>query len=141
MPKPENPYDRLRVHWYLDEQRQLVSTTDIMVWAQHFEHDRRRVAETKTELFWISTVFLGVDHQFGDGPPLLFETMIFERTKTTKMGPILEDLENEQWRYATWDDAEAGHHSTVRKVQRLEADAKVKAATMARIRKRMKEDR
>jgi hypothetical protein len=25
----------------------------------------------------VSTVFLGINHQFGNGPPLLFETMIF----------------------------------------------------------------
>jgi hypothetical protein len=25
----------------------------------------------------VSTVFLGMNHQFGDGPPLLWETMVF----------------------------------------------------------------
>jgi hypothetical protein len=25
----------------------------------------------------VSTVFLGMDHSFGEGPPLIFETMIF----------------------------------------------------------------
>lgn len=25
----------------------------------------------------VSTVWLGLDHQFGDGPPLIFETMTF----------------------------------------------------------------
>ena len=29
------------------------------------------------EIVTVSTVFLGLDHSFGDGPPLLFETMIF----------------------------------------------------------------
>lgn len=46
----------------------------------------------------VSTVFLGIDHSFGHGPPLLFETMVFG-------GP----LDGEQRRYSTWGEAEAGH--------------------------------
>lgn len=51
-------------------------------------------------LFRVSTVFLVINHQFGDGPPLLFETMVF--------GP-------ETWhddyceRYSTEAQAVAGH--------------------------------
>lgn len=30
-------------------------------------------------LFWVSTVWLGLDHQFWKGPPLIFETMVFCR--------------------------------------------------------------
>lgn len=50
----------------------------------------------------ISTVFLGFDHGFGQGLPILFETMIFG-------GPY------DQWqrRYCTWDEAEAGHRHAV----------------------------
>ncbi len=46
----------------------------------------------------VSTVFLGLDHSWGSGPPLVFETMIFG-------GP------NDQYqeRYATYEEAEAGH--------------------------------
>lgn len=50
----------------------------------------------------VSTVFLGIDHNFGDGAPLLFETMIFG------------GKHNEyQRRYATWTEAEAGHKHAV----------------------------
>ena len=49
----------------------------------------------------VSTVFLGVDHQVGDGPPLLFETLVF--------GSGGVDLVN---RYPTWADAEEGHMAT-----------------------------
>jgi len=45
----------------------------------------------------ISTVFLGLDHGHG-GKPLWFETMVF--------GGVLDQL---QERYATWDQAAAGH--------------------------------
>lgn len=49
----------------------------------------------------VSTVWLGLDHQFtGIGSPLLFETIIFNK-----------DLRAEQYChfYSTWDEALAGH--------------------------------
>jgi hypothetical protein len=51
----------------------------------------------------VSTVFLGLDHQWGDGPPLVFETMIFGG-----------EHDQYQERYSTWDEAEAGHKQGVR---------------------------
>lgn len=54
----------------------------------------------------ISTVFLGIDHSFGYGAPLLFETMVFN-------GP----LEGAQDRYANWDQAKAGHDAMVARVK------------------------
>lgn len=53
---------------------------------------------------YVSTVFLGLDHNFGDrGPsPILFETMTFG------VGD-----EPEQVRYSTWAEAEAGHQAAV----------------------------
>jgi hypothetical protein len=51
----------------------------------------------------VSTVFLGVDHNWLDGgDPQIFETMVFG-------GPH----DGDQWRYATWDEAEAGHARTL----------------------------
>ena len=58
----------------------------------------RSVAQTEREGVRVSTVFLALDHQYGDGPPLLFETM------------VLGGEHNEECRrYATWEEAEAGH--------------------------------
>jgi len=79
----------------------------LMEWAAAFE-DRasRRVASTTLpDGTYISTVFLGLDHSFGEGPPQIFETMVF---------PSADDLNEELcWRYATWDEAEAGHERAV----------------------------
>lgn len=46
----------------------------------------------------VSTVFLPMNHAFGDGPPMVFETMIFGG-------------EHDQWqeRCSTWEEAEAMH--------------------------------
>ena len=79
--------------------------SDIKKWAEWFEKGNRRVAEsTITQVgagvVRVSTVFLGIDHAFGDGPPELFETMIFGG-----------EHDYETWRYATWDQAEAGHEA------------------------------
>jgi hypothetical protein len=77
---------------------------DWLEWARWFgqKTDRRRVAWTEFPGGHVSTVFLGLDHQWGNGPPLLFETMIFG-------GPH----DQYQDRYSTWADAEVGHAAAV----------------------------
>lgn len=55
--------------------------------------------------FLISTVWLGLNHQYGDGPPLLFETMVF-----AEAGGWADQYVE---RYGTLAEAEAGHAETV----------------------------
>lgn len=50
--------------------------------------------------------FLGIDHNWGVGPPLLFETMVFGGW-----------LDGEQERCSTWDEAEAQHKTMVLRVK------------------------
>jgi hypothetical protein len=50
----------------------------------------------------ISTVWLGLDHQHGDGAPLIFETRVFGG-----------DCAGDTYRYSTLDEATAGHESIV----------------------------
>lgn len=82
-------------------------------WAKEFEVRDRRVARTQiTEDIEISTVFLGLDHNFGvDGPALLFETMVFGGT-----------LDGEMYRYATWAEAEIGHARMAERVRQILRD-------------------
>lgn len=77
-------------------------------WASWLEADvrHRRIAATSVGGSWVSTVFLGLDHNFGEGPPLLFETMVFE-------GPLDQRMQ----RYSTWEEAERGHYEMVLQVQ------------------------
>lgn len=77
--------------------------TDRGTWIGSFEYDDRRVAVTKENGWMVSTVFLGLDHQWGDGPPLIFETMIFDH-------PTLDGW---QERYSTEDEARSGHERAV----------------------------
>jgi hypothetical protein len=80
-----------------------------MEWGRFFQSADRRVASDEVGSARISTVFLGLDHSFGDGPPLLFETMVFEG-----------ELDGECERYSTWEEAEAGHSAMVERVKAAE---------------------
>jgi hypothetical protein len=89
-----------------------VEEPDVMKWGRWFNTADRRVGYTKHELFTVSTVFLGVDHNFSHhGPPTLFETMTFE---SGIQGVELED--GLFARYSSWEDAEMGHKAIVRKL-------------------------
>jgi hypothetical protein len=80
-------------------------------WATAFEDfEAKRVAKTTVGDAEVSTVWLGLDHQFGDGPPLIFETMIFGG-----------EHDQEQSRYSTEKQAREGHERIVA-VLREEAD-------------------
>lgn len=82
---------------------------DLMTWAQWFEKAWENLIVARTgvgEGAAVSTVFLGLDHSFSDGVPLIFETLVFG-------GP----LDGEMERYSTWDQAEAGHAAMVHRVE------------------------
>lgn len=84
-----------------------VEERDLHTWAKWFETGSRQVANDHVGAVRVSTVFLGIDHRFGgDGPPILFETMVFG-------GP----LDDEQDRYSTWEEAEAGHAAMLARVK------------------------
>jgi hypothetical protein len=62
----------------------------------------------------VSTVFLGINHQFGDGPPILFETMAWIDMEHEAFGKKYDrDWENYQERCSTWLEAEEMHRKAV----------------------------
>lgn len=84
-----------------------VPCPDLAWWGWWFETADRHVALTEHELFRISTVFLGLDYRYGEGPPLVFESMAFEADSWSAIDCM---------RYASWDDAEIGHKAMVRRM-------------------------
>ena len=88
---------------------------DMMTWARWFEDadaDERRVAFYEDGGIRVSTVFIGLNHEWRpDAPPQIFETMVFG-------GP----LDDEQQRYATWEQAEDGHKALVLRVKEAEGE-------------------
>jgi hypothetical protein len=75
--------------YILDERGEPVIEPDLLKWGRWFEtaEEARRVADTRLENgVRVSTVFLGLDHNFCmDGPPILWETMVFGGPHDQKM--------------------------------------------------------
>ena len=65
--------------YYLLVDKKIVPVDNLLEWAKGFEEGSRIVTQEYVGDQWISTVFLGIDHQWGKGKPVLFETMIFSR--------------------------------------------------------------
>lgn len=88
-------------HYILEPDGKIRTEPDLLTWAAWYEKaDERRIAQDKLPNdVRVSTVFLGIDHNWNlEGPPILFETMIF--------GGKHDQFQD---RYATKDEAIAGH--------------------------------
>lgn len=97
--------------YILDDERNPVRVKNIDEWGDWFQDFKmRRVAETHIGKIRVSTVFLGIDHSFGGGPPILFETMIFGG-----------ELDQWQERCCTWDAAVKMHNDAVELVHESES--------------------
>lgn len=96
-----------------------VPEPDFRKWRRWFENADRRVARTDVGNKTVSTVFLGLDHNFyGKGEPILFETMIFGPPKMNKILKMKVRPDEGAWRHSTWEEAEKGHWEVVRKLQK-----------------------
>lgn len=94
------------IRLYILNGRVPLRVSNFEMWANWFENADRQVAITRTPsskkvgspIVTVSTVFLGADHNWGTGPPKIFETMIFggEHNKYRD-------------RATTWEEAEVMH--------------------------------
>lgn len=102
----------------------IIREVKVAEWGAWFECAERRVVQTEVGSVLISTVFMGLDHRFiGEGPPLIFETMILGGRKL----PV-----NEQGlRYSTLEEARAGHRIMVERVREFRPTAKVRQVEFA----------
>lgn len=94
---------------YKLENGQAVPCEDILEWGTCFERDRHVglddvIVPNVDNLVRVSTVFLGIDHSFGTGAPVLYETIVFGH-------PNYDQL---MIRYTTRTKAEAGHAAVVK---------------------------
>lgn len=87
-----------------------VSMEESMDWCKRNKEDwqdKKRMALTEfTCGTRVSTVFLGLDHNHGDGTPILFETLVFDKHGDS----------DDMTRYTTFDNAIQGHKETVDRV-------------------------
>jgi len=95
-------------YWILVDKEVVECKGGVLEWGRRFEYDNRHVGIYRSCGITVSTVFLGIDHSFGRGAPVLFETMVF--------GDPREEYEY-QARYCTYDEALNGHR---RKVHELD---------------------
>ena len=96
------------IYYILDDKHRVIPTNDIREWGKFFEKfDNRKVAqETLFNGLDVSTIFLGIDHDFSSGEiPILFESMVFDKNR--------EELDCQ--RYTTWEQAVNGHKELVEK--------------------------
>jgi hypothetical protein len=86
-------------NYVLDEHGNPKEEPDLLKWAAWYESNKaRRVALDERGDVMVSTVFLGLDHRFGEGAPILYETMIFGGKEN-----------GYQDRYCTREEALEGH--------------------------------
>lgn len=81
-----------------------------------FDWDNRFILKTQIGQYEISTVDLGLNHQFTKGlPPLYYETMIF--MKYAKSEIEINPFEGYQKRYTTEEEARVGHEKAIEYVK------------------------
>lgn len=96
----------MSLYYKLDENKKVISSS-LEEWANFIEGklptNYRHVGDDTIGNKRISTVFIGIDYSYSHGKlPIVFETMIFNNSHGIY-----------QERYATWDEAVAGHNKAV----------------------------
>lgn len=80
-------------------------------WADLFEDLNYKVVKQQTVgKYYISTVWLGMDHGIFGDKPIIFETMVFNRSDSEN-----DYLDREMQRYSTLEEAKEGHREMVKK--------------------------
>lgn len=82
-----------------------------------------RVASTlvNNKRWWVSTVWLGLDHSLGNSQrPLIFETCVFDNHDLIEYDTVRDPIMRQSYvirRYATSDSARRGHRQIVKKLR------------------------
>lgn len=109
----------------IGKSHKVIACYDLLPWAKWFEKADRAVGRTTLGPFEVKTSFLGIDYNFHDeGPPLIFETMIFTADLSGKkhggnvpMKGHMESFFGYMRRYSTWDQAMKGHLEVCRELR------------------------
>ena len=88
--------------YILSEDGKIKECPDLIEWAKWMAAANRKIAFDEINDVRISTIFLGLDRNYFDGPPTLFETMIFGG-----------EHDQYQERYSTKEEALIGHQEAI----------------------------
>ncbi len=123
--EPPTPAPVTPVGQYVLRRGRPVPVSDTLRWGRWFGSSNRHVAKTYVADRWVSTVFLGLDHAFGSGPPVLWETLVFEPPRPMRlMGrERMVKPTDDSWggRYTSRAQALRDHERIVREVRRARA--------------------
>ena len=99
MPKPGGYYDKAG------------KKIGFMKWARLLQDkDYQIVAQDNVDKYFISTVWMGLDHSLGYSHPLIFETMVYGQA---------DDEKKSIDRYSTLEEAEYGHKRFVERYNNI----------------------
>jgi hypothetical protein len=98
------------------ETGEIIPATDLIEWAIWLQQTDNHVGYDEVSGFIVSTVFMGINHTWGRRRPHWFETMVCRQMDNKRMLGRLID----QWRYATLEEARAGHKLAVAAVEKGE---------------------
>lgn len=91
--------------YYILEDKTPVQVAGVKEWAEN-NQSNNSVARNTFGKVLVSTVFLGIDHSWDGGEPILFETMIFGGKH-----------DQYQTRCSTWDEAVIQHEEACKLVR------------------------
>jgi hypothetical protein len=95
--------------YILNDKGEIVPTSDPIEFAKSFECAETQSMKDEVYGVLVSTVFLGINHQYDpNGPPLVWETMVFG----------LKGQEDRPIRYSSKAEAEEGHKRMVELVKK-----------------------
>lgn len=101
-------FERKNYFFVIDADHVVHPVDTMEEWSAAYDDDCRIVNQTGNDNIWVSTVFLGINHNWGfseDTRPILFETLV--------QGGRWNEF---QYRYHTYEEAVAGHNKICEEV-------------------------
>ena len=101
--------------YYKLDGKTVVPCDGVVEFGRWFETADRIVKQQDVGHYFVSTVFLGIDHRFGEpGPPLVFESAVFTRETVELAGKMRRGLaDHSMERTPTWELALEAHQRAV----------------------------